>query len=81
MTDLVSPRTRARIVHAIMAGRSAQATRRGIEMHFEVSNQPNLEGNRIAWRARIRRHWYGGKASTVFDAIAQIEQEADKPRD
>lgn len=81
MNDLVSPRTRARIVHAIAAGRPAQATRRGIEMHFEVSDQPNFEGERIAWRARIRRRWYSGKAGTVFAAIGQIEQEADKPRD
>lgn len=80
MSDLVSSRTRGRIVHAIMAGRPAQATRRGIEMHFEVSDQPTLEGDRIAWRARIRRHWYSGKAGTVFDAIDQIERQADAPR-
>ena len=80
MSDLVSPRTRGRIVRAIMAGRPAQATRRGIEMHFEVSDQPTLEGDRIAWRARIRRHWYGGKASTVFAAIEEIDRQADTPR-
>lgn len=49
-------------------------------MHFALSNQPNFENERVEWRARIRRHWYSGKAGSVFVAIQEIEREADKPR-
>jgi len=80
MPDLVSPRTRGRILREIMKGREVQATGRGIEMHFTLSAQPNFENQRVEWRARIRRHWYHGKAGSVFDALQEIEREADKPR-
>jgi hypothetical protein len=80
MPDLVSPRTRGRILREIMKGREVQTTRRGIEMHFVLSDQPNFENERVEWRARIRRHWYSGKAGSVFVAIQEIEREADKPR-
>ena len=63
-----------------MKGREVQTTRRGIEMHFTLSDQPNFENERVEWRARIRRHWYSGKAGSVFVAIQEIEREADKPR-
>jgi hypothetical protein len=76
----VSPRTRGRILREILKGRDVQATGRGIEMHFTLSSQPTLDDKRIEWRARIRRHWYRGKAGSVFDALQEIEREADKPR-
>jgi len=52
--------------------------RYGTRMEFRLMPAPDLCGNRIHWRAYIRRVWISGHSGTVRDAIEAIEKEIQK---
>jgi hypothetical protein len=77
---LFSPLARARITHKIQTGKKWKGTRSGARIEFVLSDQPNLSGERVKWRARFQRaaDWKQGTAGTVWEAIEQIERMAAK---
>jgi hypothetical protein len=76
--ELVSNHTRGEIVRALSRVGSWHGTRRGVKFKLALSAQPDFDGNRVTWSARIGRTWSQGKAMNGYDAIQAIEQEAGK---
>lgn len=74
LTPLFTPAARGQVTHQVVNLGKWHGTRKGIAMQFELSKQPSLTGNRIAWRARSNKIWQRGKAGTVWEAIEQIER-------
>lgn len=73
---LITSALRGTISRAIREAGSWNGRRAGVRMQFALSAQPDLEGNRIEWRARIGKQWQQGKSGTVFDAVRDIEKAA-----
>lgn len=59
---------------AIMAERQHwKGTRDGVRMSFRYDPQPDFDGRRVVWTAKKNGEWRNGRASTVYDAIQEIE--------
>lgn len=74
----VTPATRAKICRAVYDGVKHRwhGSRAGIAMRIDLDPQPDLDGRRVHWRARLRGKWSKGIASTVTEALDQIERKA-----
>lgn len=74
----VTPAARAKISAAVyrFAPHKWKGRRGGIEISIGLSDQPNLEGQRIVWAAKIRGEMVAGVSGTVYEAIDQIERKA-----
>jgi len=55
-----------------------KGTRSGVKIQLRLLSQPTLDGEAIAWQARIGREWQKGNARDVFSAVLQIEGAAAK---
>lgn len=81
MTQLISPATRAVITHVIATpGKAWNGRRRGVVMMFVQSLQPDLENQRVQFRARWNENNVAGYAATLWDAVRQIETAVDKSK-
>lgn len=76
--NFVTPAARAKISTAIYRtqARTWKGSRGGVAMRFALSDQPNLEGHRIVWSARIRGQWVKGVSGTIQDAVDEIQRKA-----
>jgi hypothetical protein len=71
---LITSTTRAALYRTLKSKEVARVTRAGIKMEFRISNQPTFEGDRVQWKARVKKQWQHGTASSIADAAEQIER-------
>ena len=82
---LFSPHARSAISHLVHRAGQWKGTRHGVKVEIRLSAQPDLEGKAFEWRARILTRaagyqWQDGVAGSVFDALRDIEHEAERER-
>ena len=70
--ELVSPADRSSIIHAVKVNGIWRGTRQHVRIELQITQQPDLNGNRLLWRASHRRRRYSGQAVNVFDALQTI---------
>lgn len=74
-SELVTPASRAEIIHAISTCGWWKGHRAGVHITLRVTDQPDLSGNRLQWTASKNRQRYAGQAANVFDALQCIESQ------
>lgn len=71
---LITPIDRSRITRIVERDGFWRGVRRRITIELRLANHRTF--NRVAWRARIDRAWYGGPVDTVYEALEAIEAQA-----
>lgn len=70
--ELVTPASRAEIIRAVRACGWWKGHRAGVHIELCLTDQPDLSGNRLQWKASKNRKRYAGQAINVFDALESI---------
>lgn len=74
---MITPSTRGRIVHTLLAGQNWRGSRKGVQMVFTLGPRNRKERVQF-WVNFPDGHQVDGRAGTVFDAIETIELELRK---
>lgn len=71
----ITPHTQAKIIATLHSrpDHTWRGTRKGVSYTLRIDAQPDLNGNRIAYRFTYRRERIKGRAPTVPVALAEIE--------
>jgi hypothetical protein len=60
------------MIHAVRRTGSWNGSRRQIRIELRASEQPDLNGARLQWKATKDKRRYTGTAINVFDALEAI---------
>jgi hypothetical protein len=83
--QIVTPHTKSLIYQSCGRTHHWKGTRRGVKIQIQVTDQPDLNQNRVVWSAIVgtlhagNRRIHRGKAQDIHAAIEEIEHAAARP--